>query len=131
MGKIVRTLMVGIAALSIAGSAMAAQAKPATKATHAAKATATTGTATVARGKIVKFDPASKMLTLSTGSGEEQFTLAANARVREGSKSVTAADLEKMAGDRATVRYSESGGQRTAHSVTLAHKTATKSPKKH
>jgi hypothetical protein len=81
-----------------------------------------------ATGTIEKFD--ANTLTLKTSSGEEQFTLASSAHVRNGSKSIKADDLSGLTGQRAKVRYTEANGQRTAESVMVssgAHKGAAKS----
>ena len=61
---------------------------------------ATTGISTApapkalsATGRIVSFDDSSKTLTLSTAKGEEKFVLGSSARLQEGAKTITAANL--------------------------------------
>lgn len=134
-----RSLTVAVVALAFAGTTYASQAsKPASSTPGQAKATAaSTGTAGkvkmnssshAAMGTIEKFD--ANTLTLKTSSGEEQFTLASSARVRNGSKSIKADDLSSLTGHRAKVRYTEANGQRTAESVMVSsgsHKAAGKS----
>ena len=68
-------------------------------------------------GTIDKFDAATRILSLSTANGTVRFTLASTARLRRGWHRIEPADLEKLAGDRATVRYSESAGSKTVQSV--------------
>jgi hypothetical protein len=133
-----RSLAAAAVTLAFAGAAIASQAsKPATPSTHSRPA-ATSGTSAKsmkasnashsAMGTIEKYD--SNTLTLKTSSGEEQFTLASSAHVRNGSKSIKAEDLGSLTGQRAKVRYTESNGQRTAESVMVSssgHKVAAKS----
>ena len=121
MRQALTTITVAVAALVVAGT-LSAQTTRGTK--EAAKATTTTSQATAmghsAAGKLAKFDPAAKMLTLSTAKGEESFTLGPNATIREGSKTIAASDLANLAGHQVKVRYSEAGGQKTVESVMVS-----------
>lgn len=131
-----RSLTAAAVTLAFAGAAFATQAsKPAssqakTAAVSTTKAPASKANAShSAMGTIEKYD--ANMLTLKTSSGEEQFTLASSAHVRNGSKSIKAEELSGLTGQRAKVRYTESNGQRTAESVMVSsgsqHKGAAKS----
>ena len=106
MQRVIRPFAITIAALSLAGSAIAAQTKapssaakaaPATQQTSASTSkpakTKSTSTSLVATGKIATFDAASQALTLTTSKGEQQFTVGPSARLQESSKTITAADL--------------------------------------
>jgi hypothetical protein len=122
-----RSLAAAAVTLAFAGAALASQAsKPASSPSQTKPATAAHNTASKAKagashsamGTIEKYD--SNMLTLKTPSGEEQFTLASSARIRNGSKAIKAEDLSSLTGQRAKVRYTESNGQRTAESVMVS-----------
>jgi hypothetical protein len=80
-----------------------------------------------ATGKIVKFDATSRTLTLQTAKGEERFMLASNAKLNEGSRTLTAADLGGAVGQEAKVRYTTAGGQKTAMAV-MVSRSSTSSP---
>ena len=74
-------------------------------------------TTLVMRGTIQKYDPSSKVLTLSTPDGTIQFTMTSAARIRQGWHSIEASALENYSGFHAAVRYSESGAEKTVESV--------------
>jgi hypothetical protein len=69
------------------------------------------------RGTIEKYEAATRTLSLSTSNGAVQFPLASTARIRQGWHKIDALELEKLAGYRAAIRYSESGGNKTVESV--------------
>jgi len=71
-------------------------------------------------GTIEKFDPATGTLTLKEGTQEVSFVLASTAKIREGSMTLAAADLVKAVGRQARVRYTGSGGTRTAEQVIVS-----------
>ena len=134
-----RSLTAAAVTLAFAGAALASQAsKPATAPAHSKPAAVSTtnspkpvkasSASHSAMGTIEKYD--ANMLTLKTSSGEEQFTLSSSARLRNGSKSISASDLSGLTGQRAKVRYTEANGQRTAESVMVSggqHKAMAKS----
>jgi hypothetical protein len=64
------------------------------------------------RGTIDKYDRLTRMLVLSTPTGTLQFPIALTTRIRQGWHKVDPADLPALAGDRATVRYTESSGDK-------------------
>jgi hypothetical protein len=79
-------------------------------------------------GTIAKFDAATRILSLSTPNGTVQFTVASAARIRQGWHRVEPLELEKLAGYRATVRYSESGDNKTVESVHVFGKSERRDP---
>jgi hypothetical protein len=68
-------------------------------------------------GTIDKYDASTRILSLSTSNGTLQCPVASTARLRQGWHKIDALELQKLAGYRATVRYSESGGNKTVESV--------------
>jgi hypothetical protein len=68
-------------------------------------------------GTIEKFDASTGILSLSTSNGTVRFAVASAARIRQGWHKVEPLELQKLVGYRATVRYSESGGNKTVASV--------------
>jgi hypothetical protein len=90
----------------------------------------TTGTQSLAqssttlslRGIIEKYDAASRTLSLSTSSGAVQFAVASTTRIRRGWHKVDASELQNLAGDHATVRYTESSGNRIVESIHVFEK---------
>jgi hypothetical protein len=79
-------------------------------------------------GTIQSYDATSKALTVKTAKGETSFTLAADAKVFTGAKSVTADELTAAQGRKATVAYSEAAGAKTAKTVRIV--PASTKPKK-
>lgn len=118
MRSVIRLFAAAVAVIALAAPARAAQA--AAGGHQKGKPMATAGTATVATGKIVKFDASANTVTIATSGGEQQFVLNSSSKIREGSKSLAAADLEKLAGHRATIRYTESNGQKMVQSLGVA-----------
>jgi len=122
-----------VAAIALSGAALAAQVPapkattatakaPAAKSVKAAKATVITTTGTVS-----KFDAAGNTLTVTTPKGDVSFMVGSSASVMVGGKKGTAADLASHTGDKVSVRYTESGGEKSAQSVhvtSAAPKTA-------
>jgi hypothetical protein len=123
MQSVIRPLALAVAVLSLAGSALAAQttassSKPASaSSSKPAKSKAQTPTTLVATGKIVQFDATGKALTLSTSKGEEHFMVGPSARLQESSHTITTAELGKLAGHKATVRYKEAAGEKNVESI--------------
>ena len=68
-------------------------------------------------GTIEKFDASTGILSLSTSNGTVRFAVASAARIRQGWHKVEPLELQKLAGYRATVRYAESGANKTVASV--------------
>jgi hypothetical protein len=69
------------------------------------------------RGTIDKYDGSARILSLATGNGIVPFQLVAATRIRQHWQDVDPSQLAALAGSRATVRYTESRGDKTAESV--------------
>jgi hypothetical protein len=69
------------------------------------------------RGTIDTYDASSRTLSLSTSSGTVRFPVASTARISQGGHKVEASELQKLAGNHATVRYTETGGAKIVESV--------------
>jgi hypothetical protein len=85
--------------------------------TRATQATPPSSTTLSVRGTIEKYDESTRTLSLSTSNGTVQFVVGSGARIRQGWRKVDASDLQKLAGNRATVRYTEVGGKKAVESV--------------
>jgi hypothetical protein len=71
-------------------------------------------------GTLTKFDAASNALTVTTPKGDATFTVDSSASITASGKKVMASDLPSHVGQKVTVRYTESGGQKTAQSVRVS-----------
>jgi hypothetical protein len=110
-------LTLAVGAAQAAARVAPPQAKPA-----AAKAPAPHPSSLVATGTIASFNGSTNELTIKTSKGQEQFMLAPSARIQDSSsKTIATSELEKMTGRKATVHYTEAGGQKTVQSVRLSH----------
>jgi len=69
------------------------------------------------RGTIDKYEVSSRTLSLATSSGTVRLSLASTTRVSQGGHKVEAEELQRLTGERATVRYTESAGARVVQSV--------------
>jgi hypothetical protein len=69
------------------------------------------------RGTIDTYDASSRTLSLSTSSGTVRFPVASATRISLGGHKVDPLELRKLAGNHATVRYTESGGDKTVESI--------------
>ena len=85
--------------------------------TAAVQPAAPASTTVSLRGTIDRFDPATRTLSLATDHGTIRLALPASIRIRQGWHKVDLMDLRRLVGDRATVRYTESGSNRTVESV--------------
>lgn len=83
----------------------------------AAQSTPPDSTTVRMRGTVDGYEASTRVLSLSTSNGTLRFPLAPTARIRQGSQQIDASELQKLVGCRAAVRYSESGGNKTAESV--------------
>ena len=122
--------MVALSSVAFAGQATTT--KPAAKAALAKPAKPAKATAITATGTVSKFDAASNTLTVTTSKGDVAFVVDSTASVTANGKKVMTSDLPSHIGNKVTVRYTESGGQKMAQSVrvTNAAKTASASTKK-
>ena len=69
------------------------------------------------RGTIDSYNAATGTLSVSTANGIVQFPITATARIRQRRDQIDAMTLEKLAGYRVAIRYSESGGHKIVASV--------------
>jgi hypothetical protein len=125
MRKFVLASSVAVLLATVAGAGPSAQ----TSTNGKTAAAAATPKALSATGKIVGFDNATKTLTLSTAKGEEKFVLGSSARLQEGAKTITTANLSGLAGYQAKVRYTASGSNKAAESVMVSGGARAKSSK--
>jgi hypothetical protein len=87
--------------------------------------------AVAATGKVAKYDDATKTLTVTTKTGDQDFVLGTDAKIVTNMKAGTAADL--AAGKNVKVTYTEADGKKTATKVnvtTPVEKPAAKTAKK-
>jgi len=126
MRKFVLASSLAVLLATVAGAGPSAQTSTNGKTAAAAPATPKALSAT---GKIVGFDNATKTLTLSTPKGEEKFVLGSSARLQEGAKTITTANLSGLAGYQAKVRYTASGSNKSAESVMVSGGARAKSSK--
>jgi hypothetical protein len=110
MNKTIIVLMLLAAAVSSIGRASPIR-------SEAAPSTASATTTLSVRGTIDKYDASTRTLSLSTANGTVRLSTTATTRIRQGWHKVDEADLQKMVGDRATVRYTESDGNRIVESI--------------
>lgn len=85
--------------------------------TEAVPSTAPTSTTLRMHGTLDKYEASTRILSLSTPTGTLRFPLAPTARIRQNSQEIDESELQKFAGYRAAVRYSESDGNKTVESV--------------
>lgn len=85
--------------------------------TDTAQSTPPVSTTLRMHGTIDKYDASTRILSLSTSNGTVHFPLASTARIRQGGHKIDALELEKLAGHRAAIRYSEPGGNKIVESV--------------
>jgi hypothetical protein len=78
-----------------------------------------------AAGTIQAFDSSGHTLSLKTSKGTSTFKVADGTQVWIGSKSGGTDDLGKYTGDRATVKYTASGGEMVASTVRVTPPSAT------
>ena len=137
MQIVIRPLTIAVAALSLAGPALAAasNASPPTVPSQAVAQPVNTSSAKpaksksqqttlVATGKIVQFDASDQALTISTSKGEQHFTLGPDARLHDSSHTISPDELGKLTGHKATVRYKESAGAKNVESVQVSSSAA-------
>ena len=95
---------------------------PGAVAATATQSDAQSSTTLSLRGIIEKYDAASRTLSLSTSSGAVRFSVASTTRIRRGWHKVDESELPNFAGDHATVRYTESSGNRIVESIHVFEK---------
>jgi hypothetical protein len=115
-----RTITAMLASFALAGVVVSAQAEPTSKATSAPHSTSKASPTLMATGQIASFDSASRQLTISTKTGDQQFVLGSSVRIHEGKKSIPADSLASLAHRSVKVRYLQSGDQKTVESVSVS-----------
>jgi len=70
-----------------------------------------------ASGNLEKFDPTAKSVVLKQGTHEMTFTLGADARLMQGTKTLQASDLTGDVGRRVKVRYTLDGATKVADRI--------------
>jgi hypothetical protein len=68
-----------------------------------------TPTTVSVRGTIDQYESATRMLSLSTSHGIVRFALSTSTRIRNGWHKIDGSELARLAGERATVRYTQAG----------------------
>lgn len=128
--RLFRSLTVAAAILALSAPAFAAQAKPVAKSAAAKPVKAAKPTTITATGTVSKFDAASNTLTVTTPKGDVSFMVGSTSTVMAMGKKATASDLSSHVGDKVTVRYTESGGQKMAESIRVSAAPKAASAKK-
>ena len=132
MPKILATGMAVAFAGALAGNAFAqTPAKsPAAPKTTASKSTSKSAAAKpaahTASGTIESYDATAHSLTIKGAKASSTFDVGMDTKVWSGSKSVTVDELSSDTGRKATVKYTEADGKKTASSVRVAAAASTK-----
>jgi hypothetical protein len=79
-------------------------------------------------GKVAKFDEATKILTVTTKTGDKDFTLDPDVKIMAGAKAAVAADL--VAGKTVKVTYTTVDAKNMASKVTIAAEPKAAAPAK-
>jgi hypothetical protein len=82
-----------------------------------------------AAGQIERFDPASKTVVITQGTNKLTFVLAGNAHVMQGKTELQPSNLGAEVGHQVKVRYTTSGGTRTADRIELSDVAAARPAK--
>ena len=117
MRRLFTVLTVAFAVVSFS-SMVSAQAATQTQKPKVAAVKVATPVALTASGKVAKFDEATKALTVTTKTGDKDFTLAVDAKIMVGAKAAVAGDL--VAGKNVKVTYAMVDGKHVASKVTIA-----------
>lgn len=108
-------LSIGMAVIATVALAVGtATAAPQAKATSAKAAKASMASHSLS-GTLEKVD--GNTLTVKTGSGTQTVTVGSDAKISQGSKSLSAADLSAQTGSKVRLSYDEMNGQKTAHEI--------------
>jgi hypothetical protein len=124
MRLMLRAAAVAAGIIAISGPAFAGQATTAKPKAAVATAKPAKTTEITATGTVAKFDAASNTLTVTTPKGDVMFVVGSSAGVTENGKKAMASDLSTHVGQKVTVRYTESGGQKMAQSVRVSSPAA-------
>ena len=75
------------------------------------------------RGTVERYEASTRTLTLATADGSVQFPLVSTTRVRRDGETMDAAELAKLSGYRAAVRYTDAAGRKTVESIHVFSKS--------
>lgn len=117
MRRLFTVLTAALAVVSFS-SMVSAQAATQTEKPKVAAVKVATPAALTASGKVVKFDEATKTLTVTIKAVDKDFTLAADAKIMVGAKTAMASDL--VAGKNVKVTYTTVDTKNVASKVTIA-----------
>jgi hypothetical protein len=78
-------------------------------------------------GTLESVNASASQIIVNTSGGRQTFTVESDAMVRQGSRTIKAAELQSHRGERVKVRYRESGGAKRAEWIVLAAPPAKKS----
>jgi hypothetical protein len=82
-------------------------------------------------GTLESVSAGAAQIVVSTANGKQTFTVESGAMVRQGSRTIKAAELQSHKGERVKVRYRESGGVKRAAWIVLAAPPPPKKGKQH
>jgi hypothetical protein len=81
-------------------------------------------------GTLESVSPNAAQIVVSTSGGKQTFAVESGAMVRQGSRTIKAADLQSHKGERVKVRYHEAGGVKRAAWIVFAAPPAKKAKPK-
>ena len=81
---------------------------------------AATATDRATSGELVRCEVSSRSLTLRTEDGQENFVVADDVIIHEGTKTVALADVCATIGQRIKIWYRELGNTRTVHDIRMS-----------
>jgi len=120
MRRFLTVLTAAVAVVAFSSMAFAQATTKTEKKTEKAAAKVEKAEPASATGKVAKVDEAAKTFTVTTKSGDKDFTLAADAKITAGTKTEKVADL---AGKTVKVTYTVVSGKNVASKVTIASET--------
>jgi hypothetical protein len=82
-------------------------------------------------GTLESVSAGAAQIVVSTSSGKQTFSVDSGAMVRQGSRTIKAAELPSHKGERVKVRYRESGGVKRAAWIVLAAPPPARKGKQH
>jgi hypothetical protein len=77
-------------------------------------------------GTLESVNPSASQIIVNTSGSRQTFTVESDAMVRQGSRTIKAAELQSHRGERVKVRYRESAGVKRAEWIVLAAPPAKK-----
>ena len=117
--------LAAVTVLALAAPALAQQTKPADpKAAAPAKSAPAKPGPAWASGKIERVDAQANTIVIKQGTHEMTFTLASDAKLMQGKKTLQASDLGADVGKNVKIQYTMNGTTRTASRVEVAEAAA-------